>query len=58
MKTKNDKNYPLEYEDYGGAGLYLFAVMAVIIMIAVIILFALIVAGGVFAVSEAVKWMG
>lgn len=56
MKTKNDKNYPLEYEDYGGAGMYLFAVTAVICMIAFVILFALMVAGGAVIISEIMKW--
>ena len=56
MKTKRDKDYPLEYEDYGGASMYLFAVMAVLCMIAVVILFALMVAGGTVIISEVMKW--
>ena len=56
MKTKRNKDYPLEYEDYGGAGMYLFAVMAVLCMIAVVILFALMVAGGMVIISEVMKW--
>lgn len=56
MKTKRDKDYPLEYEDYGGAGMYLFAVTTVLCMIAVVILFALMVAGGMVIISEVMKW--
>lgn len=56
MKTKSKRDYPLEYEDYGGAGMYLFAVTAVLCMIAVVILFALMVAGGAVIISEIMKW--
>ena len=54
MKKHQREDYPLEYEEYGNAGLYLFSVLAVIIMIGILILFALLVAGGTFLVKAIV----
>lgn len=51
MKKHQKEDYPLEYEDYGNAGMYLFAVLSILLMIGIIILFALFVAGGTFLVK-------
>lgn len=51
MKKHQKEDYLLEYEDYGNAGMYLFAVLSILLMIGIIILFALFVAGGTFLVK-------
>lgn len=51
MKKHQKEDYPLEYEEYGNASMYLFAVFSVLLMIGLIILFALFVAGGTFLVN-------
>lgn len=56
MKKHQKEDYPLEYEEYGNAGMYLFAVFSVLLMIGIIILFALFVAGGTFLVN-AIIWV-
>lgn len=54
MKKHQKEDYPLEYEEYGNASMYLFAVLSVLLMIGLIILFALFVAGGAFLVKAIV----
>ena len=56
MKKHQKEDWPLEYEDYGNVGMYLFAVATVLCMIAVVILFALMIAGGTVIISEVMKW--
>ena len=54
MKKHQKEDWPLEYEDYGNVGMYLFAVLSVLLMIGLIILFALFVACGTFLVNAIV----
>lgn len=56
MKTnKNDKRDPFEYEDFGTPSMYLWSVITVLSSIGVVILFALLIAGGVIAISGALN---
>lgn len=54
MKKHQKEDYPLEYEDYGNAGMYLFAVFSVLLMIGIVILFVLFVVCGTFLVKAIV----
>lgn len=43
MKKQHKEDYPLEYEEYGNLGMYLFAVFALSILIGVSLLIAAVV---------------
>lgn len=57
MKTKTEKDYTLEYEDFGGRGMYVFGIISMIaVLIVLVILAIMMIYGGSIIIQELSRW--